>query len=158
RSRDDDRRSRDDDRRSREDDRLSRRDRRDEDEDYPRPSRGGRGDEAKGWRGTRVGVFLMVIANWVMLAACGVLTVGGGLMMFFGASAFVDAMGGEGGLGAAMSGMALIMITFILFVTLWFAARVLELVGMGLCMQVPNRRGMTLRILAIVAFACSALG
>ncbi len=164
RSRDDDddrprSRSRDEDRDDR-DDRIRRRD--DHDEDYPPPRSG---DPAKGWRGTRLGITLVAVSNWLFLSCIGVALIGAGIMLLLGGSLISSVVGGgtidessasRGVAGAA--GAAIGMIIFLALVgLLYFASYVLQLVGFGLCMQVPNRRDSSaMRILAIVTFCCAA--
>ena len=146
--------------------------RRDDEEDRPRrrddydDDRGPRrSSPLKGWRGTRTGVFLVIISNWIYLGALGVLILGGGVLMLAGASLFAGFAGAPPGAasmrrtGAGMFGMAtgaflLVGILGLMMLASW----VLELIGQGLCLQVPTRRSSNAaRVLAIIAFVCSCL-
>jgi hypothetical protein len=138
------------------DDRPSRRD------DHDRCDRSSRRwDQIKGWRGTRMGVFLVVISNWVFLGGLGVLILGGGVLMLAGASLFSSAASSpfDAGTGAGLFGLA--GGAFVLFAIVglaMLASTILQLIGQGLCMQAPTRRtSNALRIVAIATFACACL-
>lgn len=144
---------------ARDDDRPSRRDRRDEEDDYDR--RPSRSEVASGWRGTRIGLLLVVISNWIVLGAAGLWAISMGLIMFLGASLLMDFMAGpeaDQAPGAKAGGAVLIVLGFVGVIGLWSIAELLKLIGMGLCIMVPTKRGPTLRILAGVALGCMVLG
>jgi hypothetical protein len=134
----------------------------DYDDDYDRGSRGSAA--AKGWRGARMGLLLVIIANWTTLATIGIAIIGGGILLLTGASLLgsvassgprmSDAQAQRAAAGAVGMGVGVI-IFFILLGLFWFAAAILQLVGQGICMMVPNRRGNALRGLAIAAFGCA---
>lgn len=147
---------RDRDRDDEDDRRRSRRDDYEDDEDYPR--RGG-GDEAKGWSGTKIGVFLVIIANWLHLTGLGIGAIGAGTMLLLG-GAMLNSFTGGGGLsdgGAAGAGATAILgiIFFGLFGVLLIVGALMQVVGQGICMMVPSKRGGALKGLAIAAFACA---
>jgi hypothetical protein len=151
--------SRDDNRPSRRDDYDDRPRRRDRDDDYDRRPR--RPTVAKGWRGTRLGLFLVIISNWLFLAVIGIGILGFGIALLVGASLLSTASQGfnpesSGRFAAGAAGAAIGWILFIVLLALMmFASTILQLVGQGLCMMVPNLRGTALRGLAIAAFALS---
>jgi hypothetical protein len=141
----------------RDDDRRDRRDRRDEEDDRER--RPGRGGNKDGWRGVRLGVFFVVISNWLWLGAFAILCLGMGLFMFLGAQAFMDLMAGDAaGFGGAMQAGYLLYLVLGLFGLVHFAHKALMLVGMGLSMQAPNKKTPAMRVLIIVGFALCCLG
>jgi hypothetical protein len=143
-----------------EDDRPRRRDDYDDD-DYDRRPR--RSDVAKGWRMTRLGLFLVIIANWVFLGGIGIAIIGGGILLLTGASMFSSFAGSpptnQAAAQRAAAGMAgtaiMTMLVFGLVGLVMFGAAILQLVGQGICMMVPSKRGSALRGLAIAAFACA---
>jgi hypothetical protein len=134
--------------------------RRDEDDDDGRPSRSA---AAGGWRGTRMGSFLVVIANWIFLAAVGIGMLGFGILLLAGASLFSsmanappnNQAAAQAAATSAASGLAGFIILGVTVGILYFIHVALQLTGQGLCMQVPNRRGKSLRGLAIAGFSCS---
>ncbi|MFO0876176.1 MAG: hypothetical protein U0840_02295 [Gemmataceae bacterium] len=148
------------------DDDRPRRSRRDDDydDDYgPRPPR--REDVRKGWRGTRMGLHLVVIAGWLQLATYAVIILGVGVLLIVGvgtAAAFLQGGGagpGQGPNPAAASGLIGLVGGFCIFLMvvglLGFAEFVLRLVGIGMCMQVPASRNSSARGLAIAALSCA---
>jgi hypothetical protein len=143
------------------DDRPRRRD--DYDDDYPRQRPG---DVAKGWRLTRIGVYLVAVSVWLMLAALGVGLVGVGVIMLLGGSLIGSILGGgsinEGSAATGVAGIFGAAIGYILFASivglLYVGGVIVKMVGQGLCMAVPVIRGSnTMRILAIVVFSCGCL-
>src|SRR5262249_32763060 len=132
----------------------------DHDDDYddwgPR-----RFDPYKSWRGTRLGVFLVIIGNWVYLGTIGLGILAFGILLLAGASMFNSASSDpfSAGTGASVVGFAAGTFLLMGLVGLaYFASWVLYLIGQGLCMQVPApRRNNAVRVLAIVTFCCSCL-
>jgi hypothetical protein len=143
------------------DDEPRRRD--DYEDDYDRGPR--HANVAKGWRGTRLGLMLVIVGNWVFLGMIAVAIIGSGILLLTGASLLNSfASSGppvmdEAGARRAATGMAGAAIGLIIFfgllALLYFATTILQLVGQGICMMVPNNRGNAMRGLAIAAFACA---
>jgi hypothetical protein len=108
-----------------------------------------------------VGVFLVVIANWVLMAMFGIGFIIFAITMFFGGALLAGLAGaafggpGDGGAGmGAAAGLGVLMIVFaVLLGAMYLANVVLNMVGMGLCMQAPP----SIRPMAIAAFACAAI-
>jgi hypothetical protein len=145
-------------RREEEDEDRPRRRRHEEDDDYDedyddRPRRRG-SNEAGGWRMTRLGILLVVIACCLRLLAIAVAILGFGMLLVVGATIFSTAASGGavtgGFLGLTGGMLAFAGVLGLLMVT----STVLQYVGQGLCLAVPDRRGAGLRGLAIAAFAC----
>ncbi len=118
-------------------------------DDYDRPRRGG-GNTAGGWRMTRLGILLVVIATALTLLALGVGVLGFGVMLVAGAAIFSGGptMGGFFGMTGGVLAFAGVLGLLLI------ASSVLHYVGQGMCMAVPDLRGRGLRGLAIAAFAC----
>jgi hypothetical protein len=154
--------------RSDEDDRRRSR-RRDEDEDYPR-SRRYRDEEEdpqqerRGWQKVRMGLQLVSVGLWVWIGC----TFLAGMLLMIVAVLFFHAAGTLGSEGPTESsvrssvtsaglGFILLMGSGGLFAIGTFFETLLRLIGYGLCIAVPNKRGTALRPLAITAFALAAL-
>jgi hypothetical protein len=154
---DDRRRRRDEDedrvrsRRYDEDDRRRRRD--DDEDDYddrrPRRSEQDRYDDDRPrnvgalWRGVKGGINLWVMGAWLMLATLGAYIVA---LIFLGMIAFI--------IQDLWMTMILGGIVYGLVLLAFFAAFVMEMIGMGLCMQAPSDRDHPTRGLAIACFCC----
>lgn len=118
--------------------------------------------ERKAWRGVRTGLNLAVIAGWLQIAMVGVVIIGGGMMLLLvGGLAFSAAQGAAAGrpnnaaagAAAGMLGGACLFLAVVGLLGL--AEVVLRLLGYGICMQVPSRRGSPARGLCIAAFSCA---
>jgi hypothetical protein len=148
--------------------RLDRRRDEEEDEDHPRrpaDEEDGRrpANYRQGWRMTRLGLMFVSLAGWTKIAYYLILLLGVSLLLLLmGAamfSAFSSASAGEaptGAAGAAVGGVLGLVVLIIVLMLIAFLETVVRLVGLGLCMMVPSKRGTGLKGLAIAAFAVSA--
>jgi hypothetical protein len=151
---------------------LGRRRDEEEDEDHPRPydDEGPRPDkERQGWKMTRLGWMFVSIAGWTKLAYWLILVLGISLLLLLVGTAFFSAASaassgdprsmqsaGAGAAGAAVGGALGIIVLMIVLGLIAVVEIALRLVGLGLCMMVPPKRGAATKGLAIAAFAVSA--
>jgi hypothetical protein len=152
---------------------LDRRRDEEEDEDHPRryeAEGGARSDkERQGWKMTRLGLMFVSIAGWTKIAYYLVMILGISLLLLLGAAAFAsmfnaasagDARSAQssaaGAAGAAVGGMVGMVVLIIALGLIAVVETVLRLIGLGLCMMVPPKKGTATKGLAIAAFAVSA--
>ena len=153
--------------------RLERRRDEEEDEDHPRRYEGEEGPrsgkERQGWKMTRLGLMFVSMAGWTKLAYYMILILGVSLLLLLGAAAFASLFsaassgdpqsaqsGAAGAAGAAVGGMLGLIVLAIVLALIAVVETVLRLVGLGLCLFVPPKRGTATKGLAIAAFAVSA--
>jgi hypothetical protein len=151
--------------------RLERR-RDEEDEDHPRPydDEGPRPDkERQGWKMTRLGWMFVSIAGWTKLAYWLVMVLGVSLLLLIVGTAIFTAASsassgdprsmqsaGAGAAGAAVGGVLGLIVLAVVLGLIAVVEIALRLVGLGLGMMVPAKKGAATKGLAIAAFAVSA--
>ncbi|HZY83463.1 MAG TPA: hypothetical protein VFE78_01420 [Gemmataceae bacterium] len=149
-----------------------RRDEEDEDDDHPRREAGGppRSDkERQGWKMTRLGLMFVSIAGWTKIAYWLIMLLGISLLLLLVGAAMFSAVssassgdpraaqsGAAGAAGAAVGGALGVIVLLIVLGLVGFLETILRLVGLGLCIMVPPKRGAATKGLAIAAFAVSA--
>jgi hypothetical protein len=151
---------------------LRRRDE-EEDEDHPRrydEDEGPRHDkERQGWKMARLGWLFVSIAGWTKLAYWLVMLIGVSLLLLIVGTAIFSAASsassgdpnavrsaGVGAAGAAVGGALGMLVLMIVLGLIALVEIALRLVGLGLGMMVPAKRGTGTKGLAIAAFAVSA--
>ncbi len=144
-----------------------------EDEDHPRPydNEGGpRPDkERQGWKMTRLGWMFVSLAGWAKLGYWLVMVLGISLLLLIVGTALFTAASsassgdprsmqsaGAGAAGAVVGGALGMIVLMIVLGLIALVETALRLVGLGLCMMVPPKRGAATKGLAIAAFAVSA--
>lgn len=144
----------------------------DEDEDHPRPydDEGPRPDkERQGWKMARLGWMFVSIAGWTKLGYWLVMILGFSLLLLIVGTAIFSAASsastgdpramqsaGAGAAGAAVGGALGMIVLMIVLGLIAVVEIALRLVGLGLGMMVPPKRGTATKGLAIAAFAVSA--
>jgi hypothetical protein len=115
--------------------------------------------ERKGWRSVRTALLMVVIAGWLSISTYGVMIVGVILLIAMGVALFPGmAAGGPGAVGGAIGLASGVIVFVIVLAAMGLAETVLRLVGYGMCMSVPPKRGTSTKGLAIGAFSCAAGG
>jgi hypothetical protein len=149
--------------------------RRDEEEDDDHPRRaddegGARSDkERQGWKLARLGWMFVSIAGWAKLAYWLVLLLGVSLLLLIVGTAIFSAASsassgdprsmqsaGAGAAGAAVGGALGMIVLMIVLGLVALVEIALRLVGLGLGIMVPAKKGTATKGLAIAAFAVSA--
>lgn len=127
--------------------------RRRQEEEYDEPPRRG---EADGWRKVRLGLTLTTAGSWIVLGTFAGTAVGLVLLFSLGVSlASLTGVQRVNAVGLANLGTGLNVGVWTLRLA-WVAGTGLQLVGLGLCMAIPEGRRASGRPLGIAAFACMA--